>query len=265
MDANNYALMVDSCSYGYHGHPCLKDINLAISPGKFYGLIGPNGSGKTTFIHLLAGIHAADSGEVTLLGSPLNSYSKAQLARRISLVPQSFSLEFDYTVYDVVMMGRHPYIPRFSTPQENDRDIVDKALQTLDINHLRNRYVTRLSGGERQRVMVARSLAQDTDIMLLDEATASLDIRHSIDIMKGLQRIVSTKKATVISAIHDLDLAAAFCDELLVLDNGALLDSGSVSETLTPDMLQETFGVDAEIFHTPEQNYHIRYRYSDEA
>lgn len=255
---------VSNCCYGYLGTQCLHDISVTVEAGKFYGLIGPNGSGKTTFIHLLAGLSAVESGEIHLFGEPLHAHSKSQLARHISLVPQTFSLEFDYTVFDVVMMGRHPYIPRFSHPSPGDREAVEHALKTLDIDHLKERYITRLSGGERQRVMVARSLAQQTDILLLDEATANLDIKHSIEIMKSLKTIVGERGATIISAIHDLDLAAAYCDELLILDKGTLLASGRVSETLTADMLKNTFGVDAEVLVT-EGHHHIRYRYSGHA
>ena len=255
---------VSHCHYGYQGAPCIRDVSVAVDAGRFYGLIGPNGSGKTTFIHLLAGLCHPDSGEIRLFGERLVTVSKARLARLVSLVPQSFSLEFDYTVYDIVMMGRHPYIPRFSQPAAADIDVVESALTTLDIAHLRNRYVTRLSGGEKQRVMVARSLAQQTDILLLDEATANLDIKHSIEIMKSLKRIVVDRGVTVISAIHDLDLAAAYCDELLVLDNGSLLDSGTVADTLTPEMLRSTFGVEAEVL-AAGTHHHIRYRYSSHA
>lgn len=161
------------------------------------------------------------------------------------------------------MMGRHPYIGRFGSPCTRDYELIESALTILDIQHLKDRYVTRLSGGERQRVLVARALAQDTEVMVLDEATASLDVRHSIDIMKALRAKVIDAKLTAIAAIHDLDLAASFCDELIVMHQGGRIHSaGDVSELLTPKLLKNIFGVEATILHVPDETPHIHYRYN---
>ena len=252
---------VQNCRFNYSGQPCLDDISFTLERGRFYGLIGPNGSGKTTMIRLLAGLARPSSGGILLHGKPLQTYSRKQLAFALSLVPQNFSMGFEYTVADVVMMGRHPYIPRFARPTERDRAIVDKAISTLDIRHLRDRFVSRLSGGEKQRVLVARSLAQDTGIMLLDEATANLDIRHSIDIMTALRNRVELEGTIVLCAIHDLDLAAAFCDELLVMHKGSITRDGNVSKILTPHLLRDVFGVEATVHHTEGRNAHVQYSY----
>jgi iron complex transport system ATP-binding protein len=171
-------------------------------------------------------------------------------------------MDFEYTVAEVVMMGRHPYIGRFGSPAAKDFQLVERALTTLDILHLKDRYVTRLSGGERQRVLVARALAQDTEVMVLDEATASLDVRHSIDIMKALRSNVDDRKVTAIAAIHDLDLAASFCDELIVMDRGRIHSSGKVDEQLTSQLLKNIFGVEAAILHEADAPPHIHYRYT---
>lgn len=253
---------LNDCSFSYRGYPCLRDIDLTLKAGNLYGLIGPNGSGKTTLIHLLTGTNTPTSGTMELYGVPVHSYAKPELARLLSLVPQNFSMEFEYTVFEVVMMGRHPFIGRFGSPSTTDRDLVISALQTLDILHLKDRYVTRLSGGERQRVLVARALAQHTEVMVLDEATASLDVRHSIDIMKALRKRVSVEGVTVIAAIHDLDLAAAFCDDLIVMHEGAIHAAGAVRDILTPALLRQIFSVEAEIMHPTDDTSHIHYRYS---
>jgi iron complex transport system ATP-binding protein len=160
------------------------------------------------------------------------------------------------------MMGRHPYIDRFGSPSFEDTAAVSSSLQILDIDHLKERFVTRLSGGERQRVLVARALAQNTRVMVLDEATASLDVRHSIDIMKALRCRVNDEGATVIAAIHDLDLAAAFCDELIVMHAGSVHAAGSVRSILTPELLKEIFSVEAQVMHPLHDTAHIQYRYN---
>lgn len=252
---------LQSCCFSYPSGASLNNLNLNLAAGRFYGLIGPNGSGKTTLIDLLTATRKPDVGEVLLYGKPAHKHNKRHLAQHIALVPQSFTMEFKYTVFDIVMMGRHPYIPRFANPTRHDINTVTNALQTLDITHLKDRYITDLSGGERQRVIVARALAQDTGILVLDEATASLDIKHSIDIMTALRRRVSEHGVTVIAAIHDLDLAAAFCDELVVLNNGAIYAYGEVKCVLTPTLLEQVFHVKAEVFHLQNTTPHIRYRY----
>jgi len=260
-DTGTSILQLDGCSFSYRTAPVLRDISLRLQHGRLYGLIGPNGSGKTTLINLLAGTAQPAAGTVLLHGRPVRHYAKTDLARLLSLVPQSFAMEFDYTVYEVVMMGRHPYIGRFGSPARADEELVLAALATLDIMHLRDRYVTRLSGGERQRVLVARALAQNTGVMVLDEATASLDIRHSIEIMQALRARVEQNGVTIVAAIHDLDLAAAFCDELVVIHDGALHAAGSVRDILTPKLLTGIFGVKADIRYSGDHTPHIHYHY----
>ena len=252
---------LQDCSFAYPGSPCLHDLSIDFTPGQFYGLIGPNGSGKTTLINLLAASRQPTGGVLHFHGRPVATYSKQELARLLALVPQQFAMEFAFTVEEVVLMGRHPHIPRFASPTEKDRQIVTTALQTLDITHLRNRLIPHLSGGERQRVVVARALAQSTAVLLLDEATASLDIRHSIDIMTALKKKVHDDGATVIAAIHDLDMAAAFCDQLVVLLQGQLYASGPVAAVLSAGLLQQVFAVPATIEGLADGRPHVRYSY----
>ena len=249
------------CGFSYHGLSVLTGLNLQLQAGKLYGLIGPNGSGKTTLIRLLTGTANPTSGHARLYGRAVRDYRKTALARMLSYVPQSFRLGFDFTVEEVVMMGRHPYIGRFGTPSATDHHLVSEALRALDIVSLRNRYVTRLSGGERQRVLLARALAQNCEVMILDEATANLDVKHSIEIMRALVNRVRLQGNTVITAIHDLDLAAAFCDQLIVLNRGKLHGAGPVAELLSENLLDTVFGVEADILRPATQPPHIQYRY----
>ena len=253
---------VQGCSFGYGQHDVLADISFTMAPGRFYGLLGPNGSGKTTLLDVLTATHLPRTGQVRFRGQEVASYRKQSLARHIALVPQDLTIGFDYPVYDIVMMGRHPHIPRFALPSGNDIDLVEAALAEMDIATLRDRSVMQLSGGERQRVLVARALAQNTEVLLLDEPTASLDIRHTFDIMQAIRRRVSTTGITTIATIHDLDLASVFCDELLVLKEGRLHCCGPVQTVMTGALIHEVFRTEADIyFDTYHQKPRVRFRY----
>ncbi len=234
-------------SFSYGNITILANLEFSLKKGIFYGLIGPNGSGKSTLIDLLMGTRKFSTGTITLNSKPINRYSRHELALHLALVPQDISIGFEYSVYDIVLMGRHPHIPRFSQPSTTDLTIVDHALQLLDVAHLKDRLITRLSGGEKQRVIVARALAQQTDVLMLDEATSNLDIEHTIQIMRVLKERVHNSENTIIAAIHDLNLAAAFCDELLVLHNQTLHTIGPVNSVLTVDLLKTVFSVNGKI------------------
>ncbi len=230
-------------NFSYRNHSVLQDINLQIKSGKFYGLIGPNGSGKTTLLDLLMATRKLLQGTLEFRGRTLEEYDKETLAKMLALVPQDFTMGFAYSVYDIVLMGRHPHIPRFAAPSKKDLLIVEEALTTLDISHLQNRSVTDLSGGEKQRVVVARALAQNTPVLILDEATSSLDIQHTIEIMRVIRQRVKNKGMTVVAAIHDLNLAAAFCDKLIVLKDRKIHSTGKVDKVLNSKLLTDVFSV----------------------
>ncbi|MBW6521185.1 MAG: ABC transporter ATP-binding protein [Desulfoarculaceae bacterium] len=233
--------------FAYRAGNVLQDIDLDLAPGQFYGLIGPNGSGKTTLLDLLTATRSLQSGQISFQGKALDWYSKKELARKIALVPQQFAMGFDFTVADLVLMGRHPHIPRFSNPSARDLELVDRAMRMMQIEPFRRRLITDLSGGEKQRVVVARALAQDTEVLVLDEATSSLDIHHTIEIMHVIRKLVREEGRTVIAAIHDLNLAAAFCDQVIVLKEGRVFSAGTVRETLTSSLIAEVFQVEAEV------------------
>lgn len=238
---------ISNGSFTYGKTVVFDAISLSLKPGAFYGLIGPNGSGKSTLIDILMGISRLHSGTIEFRGKALAEYPRKNLAKFLSLVPQSITVGFDFSVHDIVLMGRHPHMKRFSPPSDNDLEMVDRALLLLDIKHLQNRLVTQLSGGEKQRVIVARALAQDTDVLILDEATSNLDIEHTLEIMRVLQQMVRNSEKTVIAAIHDLNLAAAFCDHLVVLKDQNIKKMGSVKSVLTEDMIKEVFSVRAAV------------------
>lgn len=253
---------IQNLSFAYGKNSVFKDLQLDLNRGTFYGLIGANGSGKSTLLELLTGGLPATSGTVHFLDKEIRHYSKQELASCMALVPQHFSMDFEYSVRDVVLMGRHPHIPRFSAPSANDYKKVDKAMRTMDIMHLASRIVSALSGGELQRVVMARALAQDTAVLILDEATSSLDINHTIGILRVIRKMVDTKELTVIAAIHDLNLAAAFCDNCLVLKNGQVAANADVNTVFTKEMLQDVFSVDVEqIYQTNQNRPQIQFKY----
>lgn len=252
---------IHELSFRYAHDPCLAGISCDLEPGRFYGLIGPNGSGKSTFLDLLSGFLSPNSGSVSLNGTRLSDLPRRDLARLLASVPQSFSFNFDYNVADAVLMGRYPHLPRFSFPTDQDQAIVQKSLQVMDVAHLQHRSIRHLSGGEKQRVMLARALTQDTEFILLDEITANLDINHAISIMRTLVDLVHTDGRTVIAAIHDLNMALAFCDDLIVLNDGKLDAFGPAETVLTEELITNLYHVNSELLNAENEPAHIRFKY----
>jgi iron complex transport system ATP-binding protein len=255
VDSATFALR--DLGFAYGDAPVLSRLDLGLAPGMVHGVIGPNGSGKSTLLGLLAGLLAPTSGAVRLNGEDVASCPPARLARLCALVSQDQPLRFPFTVAETVLMGRHPHIPRFSRPTPRDMERVEEALAAMDLLDLRHRAVADLSGGERQRTAVARGLAQDTPALLLDEPTSAMDIRHAMAAMEELTRLAD-KGHTVVAVLHDLNLAARYCDNLVMLDKGAVHAYGNVSRTLTPDNLRAVFGVRAAVLDT-EYGPHIVY------
>nr|MBF0223480.1 ABC transporter ATP-binding protein [Desulfobulbaceae bacterium] len=257
---NLFTLNNISCAYGTT--EALQDISISLDTNKFYGLIGPNGSGKTTLLDLLLGNLKPASGTVTFKTKSLKAWERRSLAKEIALVPQEFGMNFDFTVEELILMGRHPHIPRFANPGEHDLAIVHEIMEQLNIVKLRKRFVTQLSGGEKQRVVVARALAQETNVLILDEATSNLDIHHSIHIFQVVKDRVTSKGGSVIAAIHDLNFAAAFCDEIILLEQGKIAAIGTPEEVLTPESLHAVFGINCQAyFNEFSEAYQIAYQY----
>ena len=234
------------------GEPVLTDVSLAVDRGEFVGLVGPNGAGKTTLLRTLNGTLTPDSGTVRVDDAPLSDHSSREIARRVGTVPQGTSLSFDFSVADVVEMGRTPYVSRFGRTDADDRAAVDDAMAAAEVTEFADRSVQTLSGGERQRVLLARALAQETPVLLLDEPTASLDINHQVRTL-GLVRstVDGDPGRAVLAAIHDLDLAARYCDRLLLLADGEIQAAGDPATVLGSDALRTAFGVPTELSRDP--------------
>ncbi|MFB6133967.1 MAG: heme ABC transporter ATP-binding protein [Halanaeroarchaeum sp.] len=243
-------IRVDDVTVRLGGQRIIDDVSLSVDEGRFVALIGPNGAGKTTLLRTISGILAPETGTVRLGDDRIGALSSDAVSRRVAVVPQNTNLAFAFDVRDVVEMGRTPYQSRVGIGDAGGDDLVAAALDRTDVAHLAERSIEDVSGGERQRVLLARALAQDTPILLLDEPTASLDINHQVRTLELVRSLVDEGQ-TVIAAIHDLNLAAHYADELLLLADGELLSAGPPADVLTEANLEASFGTNAVVTSHP--------------
>lgn len=237
--------------YSIDGRHTLRDVSLILREGEMVGLIGPNGAGKTTLLKVLGGLWKATSGTLSLMSKPPADYSPREVARLVAHVPQSTVTDFAFTAREIVLMGRSPYLGRFEIERPVDRQIAVAVMQTMDIEGVAERLIGTLSGGERQRVFVARALAQQPHVLLLDEPTANLDVGHQLDLLSLVVKLAHEEGLGIIAAVHDLDLAAHFCDRLILLHEGQVLAEGAPQDVLTPNTLASAFGVQAQVYRDP--------------
>lgn len=239
------SLSVDAVTFSYQrAVPVLRDISFSVEEGEFLSLVGPNGSGKTTLLRLLDRIFLPDRGSIALGDKPLARFSRSELARRIAFVPQEGGIQFPFTVYEIVLMGRSPHTRGMAFENARDRAIAREVMALTDIDHLADHPITRLSGGERQRAFIARALAQQPEILLLDEPNAHLDISHQLDIFRLIKRRNTESGLTVMSVSHDLNLAAAYSDRVAILQSGTIAAIGAPDAVLTEQRIREVFGTD---------------------
>ncbi|MCL6518578.1 MAG: heme ABC transporter ATP-binding protein [Armatimonadetes bacterium] len=233
---------LDRLRISYNSVPVLDDISFKVNRGEFLGIIGPNGSGKSTLLRAMTGILPPAAGSVKLEGKEVSQIPSRSLALRIAVVPQEILVTFDFTVLEIVLMGRAPYLGRLEFEDQDDLEIAREALKRTNLLHLANRRIEKLSGGERQRVMIARALAQNTDILFLDEPTAHLDINYQVEILHLLKRENVEYGKTIVVVLHDLNLAAEFCNRLLMLSGGKLYVDGTPEEVITASNVQKVYG-----------------------
>jgi len=222
----------------------LNDIAFQTREGEFLGIIGPNGSGKTTLIKVIDGLLVPDEGVVCFRGKNIRHFRRNDIAKVVAVVPQDIPLGFPFTVQEIVMMGRSPHLGRLRFEGASDFEIVRMAMETADVLPFASRSINELSGGERQRVLIARALAQEPQVILLDESTAFLDIKHQIaffDLMKSLNK---EKGLTVIAVTHDMNLASLYCDRIMLLDGGRVHTIGAPDEVLTQSNIREVYDTD---------------------
>jgi ABC-type cobalamin/Fe3+-siderophores transport system ATPase subunit len=240
------------------GHPVrgvraplvLDDVSLEVKRGTIVGLLGPNGSGKTTLLRILSGILTPLAGRVSIGGQPIERLTRRELARRIAVVPQETHSTLDFSVMDMVLMGRYPHLGPFELEGAADLEIAREALAATGTAALETRAFATLSGGEKQRVIIAGALAQAADVLLLDEPTAALDLGYQFEIAALLGRLNADRQTTMIVSTHDLNLAAALCEHIVLIKAGRVLAHGATRDTLTADNIRWLYDVEADVqFH----------------
>jgi iron complex transport system ATP-binding protein len=242
MEASKAIEAVDLC-FGYDGAVTLKSVGFSACPGEMIALIGPNGSGKTTLLKLLLGLLQPSSGTIALFDSPLSAYPSRERAKLIAYVSQQPASSFPLTVFELVALGRYPYAPRFGL-SDGDRLAVAEALELTASQHLSARPFASLSGGEQQKVLIARALAQSARILLLDEPTLHLDLYYQLQILGALKRLCLKQRVTVLTVLHDVNLALLFADKALLLSEGAQRAFGPIAEVVNEANIKEILGVE---------------------
>ena len=243
-----------SFSYDRKARPIVKvvdGVSLSVARGAIVGLLGPNGSGKTTLLRLLSGTLTPDRGRVHLDGQAIAALSRRELARRIAVVPQETHSAFDFSALEIVLMGRYPHLSAFELEGASDLAIARRAMVDTGTATLEDRRFAALSGGEKQRVVIAGALAQASDVLLLDEPTASLDLGFQLEVAALLSRLNRERGTTMVVSTHDLNLAATLCTELVLLKDGRVIAQGATDVALTPPRIRELYGVIADVTMHP--------------
>ena len=236
-------LEIRNLNFSYGKNTVLKDINFAVQSGEFISIIGPNGAGKSTLIKIVDGILISEQSNVSLDGKLISDFSRKELAQKIAYLPQESKFTFAFTVRDVVMMGRFPYLRGVLTYTAEDIHIVKEMMHLMEIDEFADRNFNELSGGEKQRVLIASALAQQPKIILLDEPTSALDLHHQIAIYHILKKLQKEQNLTIIVVTHDINLTAQYCDRITLMGNGKIIRDDEPKNVLQFNLLQEIFGV----------------------
>ena len=238
------SLIVEHISFAYEGHKVLEDVSFQVSPGTFCALLGRNGSGKSTLLHLMAGLLRPARGHIKLAGRDLRGSSRSSIARRMALVLQEHARIFPFTVLDVVVMGRTPFMRLNQRPGPADYELALRALEELDAGHLAKRNFNRISGGERQIALLARGLLQSRENLLLDEPTNHLDFNNQHILLGRIKALCEKRGTRVVAAMHDPNLALAWADQVIMLSQGKVLAHGPAAETMTAEMVGRLYEAD---------------------
>jgi iron complex transport system ATP-binding protein len=241
------ALRFERVGFAYRKEPVFRSLDLSFAEGTWTAILGPNGTGKTTLLRLAAGSLQATSGAISLFGRALAAIQPRERARQVAVVPQETHLIFEFTVEEVVAMGRSPHLGLLGIESERDRGIVRTAMERTDVAHLATRPFGALSGGERQRAVIARALAQEPKLLLLDEPTAHVDLKHQLAAYEILRALNAQTGLTLVVASHDVNLAARYCSRIVLLREGSVFADGSADEVLRPDTLRAVYDVLVEV------------------
>ena len=233
--------------FAYDGSQVLTGINLSLGHGKMFGILGANGAGKSTLLKVISGILKVQKGKVLYNGQPVSGYDRRELAKKIAYIPQDPVFAFPFTVSEVLLMGRAPYIGRFEFERDTDRTIAEAAMETVGISHLEHRLITEISSGERQLASIARALVQEPEVMLLDEPATFLDIRHRTEIMKILKRLKEERDILIIAATHDIFTALFYFDEIIMIKDGKIFAEGSTDDVVNRENLSFLYDTDVSV------------------
>jgi len=246
-------LKIQGLNFRYNDRLVLEDINLEVEEGEILTLLGPNGSGKTTLLRCIVRILNPERGCIFIDEKQISKMKREQLARKIGYVPQSESSSFPVTVFDTVLMGRKPYLSW--NPTFKDFRIVSEVLHLLGLEEFALRDLNELSGGEKQKVLIARTIAQGPEIMLLDEPTSSLDLKHQLEVLEVVRSLAKEKGISVIMAMHDLNLASRYSDKLVMLKNGKIFSIGTPEKVVTSENIKSVYGVEATVYNHLQTPY----------
>ncbi len=246
-------LKVSGVHFAYKDKEVLRDISFEVKPGELLGLLGPNGVGKTTLLKCINKIHAPKSGDIFVNGYRIDTLSERMIAHHLSYVPQSAHSNFPITVLDTVMMGRYPFL-NFKVTQK-DKTIVFNLLERMGLTDMAFRQINRLSGGERQRVFIARAIAQEPKVILLDEPTSNLDMSHQLETLKLLRKTIQENKIAAVMTIHDLNLASMFCDKGLMLKDKKVYAYGTCQDVINEVNIKAVYGVNTEVYQKKKKKH----------
>lgn len=243
---------LDRVTFAYGGRTVVRNVSLSLRGGSITGLLGPNGSGKSTVMRLAAGLLAPREGAALLDGQPMHAISRADIARRIAVAPQHAQMPEAFTGWEIAFAGRTPHLGPLRGSTRDDDAIVSHALMLVDAVDLADRQVGQMSGGERQRLVLARALAQEPDVLLLDEPTTHLDLAHQVAFLDLALRLAQDAGLAILIVFHDLSLAAEYCDALTLMHEGAVIAQGTPNEVMTPERIAEVYGLEVSVIHHPQ-------------
>ena len=237
---------INDLVFSYNRNLILNKISFKVEDAEILGILGPNGSGKTTLLNVINGILKKDGGEILIKGKKIEKYSRKELARIMGVVPQDMVPAFDFSVFEIVSMGRYPHLGIMEPLSTKDEKIIFDALKKTGTFDLKNKSITEISGGERQRVFIARAIAQDPEMILLDEPTSNLDIRYQIEILEIIEQMRSRGK-TILMSMHDVNLAIRYCTKIALIHNGEILAFGEPEEVINENSIEIAYGIKGKI------------------
>ncbi|MTI68920.1 MAG: ABC transporter ATP-binding protein [Firmicutes bacterium] len=244
----NCVIDVKDLHFKYYNQGILNNINIKVEKGSFVSILGPNGSGKTTLLKNICNFLKPNNGTICIKDKEVFKYKNKELAKNVAVVHQNNDVNFDFSIYDIVLMGRLPYQKKFKSESKKDHEIVKKNMKKTEIWKFKDKSIHEISGGERQRVMIARALSQQPDILLLDEPISALDIKHQMSILSLCKDLVKDKDISIITTLHDINLAARFSDSIILLDSGEIKSFDIPKKVLTAENIESVYGVKVDLY-----------------